>query len=88
MSKLKPAISLTAPVISARKKGAQTAPRSGHAKRVEAEKQALVALEQSLRLQAYTIRLPRTHPLFSGNDTRRSAFPSAPAHIIRMQNNK
>ena len=88
MSKLKPAIRLTAPLSSARNKSARSAPQSVHAKRMEAEKQALLALEQSLRLQAYTIGLPRTHPLFSGNDQRRSVFPSAPVHIVRIQNGK
>ena len=88
MSKLKPAIRLTAPLSSARKTGARSAAKSGHAKRMEAEKQALVALEHSLRLQSYTIGLPRTSPLFSGNDQRRSVFPSAPAHIVRIQNGK
>lgn len=88
MSKLKPALSLTAPVIPARKTAMPSAPRSRHTKRLEAEKQALLALEQSLRLQAYTIRLPRTHPLFSGKDSRRCVFPSSPVNIIKIRNNK
>jgi len=88
MSKLKRALSLTAPVIPARKTAGPSAPRSRHAKRLEAEKQAMLALEQSLRLQAYTIRLPRTHPLFSGKDLRRCVFPSSPVNIIKIRNDK
>jgi hypothetical protein len=88
MSKPKSAIRLKAPLISARKTIAQSKPRSGHAKRLEAEKQALLALEQSLRLQAYTIRLPAAQPLFSGKDQRRCVFPSAPIPIVRIQNGK
>ena len=88
MSTLKPAIRLTAPLLSARKTVAQPTPCSGHAKRLEAEKQALLALEQSLRLQSYTIRLPRTHPLFSSKDSRRCVFPSVPVRITRIQNGK
>ena len=88
MSKPKSAIRLTAPLISARKTIAQSKPRSGHTKRLEAEKQALLALEQSLRLQAYTIRLPVTQPLFSGKDQRRCVFPSVPIPIVRIQNGK
>ena len=88
MSKLKSALSLTAPVIPARKTAGPSVPRSRHTKRLEAEKQALLALEQSLRLQAYTIRLPRTHPLFSGKDVRRCVFPSSPVNIIKIRNDK
>ena len=88
MSKLKPALSLTAPVIPARKTAVPSAPRSRHTKRMEAEKQALLALEQSLRLQVYTIRLPRTHPLFSGKDSRRCVFPSSPINITKIRHNK
>jgi hypothetical protein len=88
MTKLKPAIRLAAPLMSARKTVAQPTPRSRHAKRLEAEKQALLALEQSLRLQSYTIRLPRTHPLFSSKDSRRCVFPSVPVRITRIQNGK
>jgi len=88
MSKRKPAIRLTTPLVPARKKVAQPKPRSGHSKRVEAEKQALLALEQSLRLQSYTIRLPHSHPLFSSKDPRRITFPSAPIRITRIQNGK
>jgi len=88
MSKLKPALSLTAPLIPARKKAQPSAARSRHTKRLAAEKQALLALEQSLRLQAYTIRLPRTHPLFSGKDSRRCVFPSSPVNIIKIRSVK
>ena len=88
MSNLKPTIRLTAPLASARKTDIRSTAQSGHAKRIEAEKQALLALEQSLRLQTYTIGLPRTYPLFSGKDQRRTVFPSAPVHIVRIQNGK
>jgi len=88
MSKRKPALSLTVPVVPARKTTVPSAPRSRHTKRLEAEKQALLALEQSLRLQAYTIRLPRTHPLFSGKDLRRCFFPSSPLNIIKIRSCK
>jgi hypothetical protein len=88
MSKIKSSLGLTAPVVSARKRVAQAAPRTGKKKRLEAEKQALLALEQSLRLQAYTIRLPRNHPLFSGDDQRRSVFPSSPLLISRIHKDK
>jgi len=88
MSKLKPAIRLTAPLISARKAVAQSGRRSGHAKRLEAEKQAMQALEQSLRLQSYTIRLPRAYPLFSSKVSRRPIFPSSPVRITRIYNDK
>ena len=88
MSKVKSSIGLTAPVTSARKQVTQAAPGTGKKKRLEAEKQALLALEQSLRLQAYTIRLPRTHPLFSGDDQRRSVFPSSPLLISRIHKDK
>jgi hypothetical protein len=88
MSKLKPAIRLTAPLASARKKALTSSPHSRHGKRLEAEKQAMLALEQSLRLQSYIIRLPRSHHLFSGKDQRRCVFPSVPARITRLQNDK
>jgi hypothetical protein len=88
MSKLKPVIRLTAPLASARKTAVKPGLHSGHAKRLEAEKQALLALEQSLRLQSYIIRLPHSHPLFSGKDQRRCVFPSSPVRITRIQNDK
>ena len=88
MSKLKPAVRLTTPLVPARKNAGQPGARSGHAKRVEAGKQALLALEQSLRLQSYTIRLPHSHPLFSSKDQRRSIFPSSPTRITRIHNDK
>lgn len=87
MSKRRTALSLTAPVIAA----AKTAARPGVSptgRRKEAGKAALLALEQSLRLQSYTIRLSRSRPLFSGNDTRRPTFCSVPLHVIRLNNGK
>ena len=84
MNRIKPTIRLTAPLKSARK----TESRSGTSANLEAEKQALLALEQSLRLQSYTIGLPRSNPLFSRKDPRRCVFPSVPARITRIFNNK
>jgi|GEM_PF-1214172 len=90
MSRNKPSISQSAPVISPKKALPRSAPaaRPSHARRLEAEKQALLALEQSLKLQAYTLRLPRTQHLFSGNDIRRPVFPSAPLQVIRIHHGK
>ena len=88
MSRIKPPIRLATPLVPARKKSSQGASRSGHAKRVEADKQALLELEQSLRLQSYTIRLPHSHPLFSGRDMRRTTFPSSPVPVVRIQKDK
>jgi hypothetical protein len=90
MSRNKPSITQSAPVIASKKTRSPSAPaaRLSHARHLEAEKQALQALEQSLRLQAYTIGLPRSQPLFSGNDQRRPVFPSAPVHIIRLLKSK
>ncbi len=88
MSKIKPVIRQAAPLVSARKKAVQPKSGSAHAKRLKAEKQALMALEQSLRLQSYTIRLPHSHSLFSSKDLRRITFPSAPTRITRIQNGK
>jgi hypothetical protein len=88
MSKIKPPVRLATPLVPARKDARKSVPSSGHAKRVEADKQALLELEQSLRLQSYTIRLPHSHPLFSGKDMRRTAFPSSPVHIVMIQKDK
>jgi len=89
MSKRRTSISLSAPVIASKKKVPQApVPRISHAQRLAAEKQSLLALEQSLRLQSYTVRLPRTQRLFSGKDMRRTVFPSASVHVIRIRNGR
>lgn len=90
MSRNKPSISQTAPVITPPKTVRPSAgsARVSRARRLEAEKQSLLALEQSLRLQSYTLRLPRTQQLFSGSDFRRPVFPSAPLQIIRLHHGK
>jgi len=89
MSKRRPSLRQPAPVPPPAKAVSPPAPqRLSHARRLEAEKQSLLGLEQSLKLQSYTIRLPRAHPLFSGNDTRRPVFPSVPSQVIRLHSGK
>jgi hypothetical protein len=83
MSKRTPSISLAAPPPTKAQPAVRSAAaRLSYARRFDAQKQSLLALEQSLKLQSYTISLPGNRQLFSAQDRCRPVFPSVPSQII------